>query len=1227
MTHKRIKFLVGLGVLGMLAVLLSVYALNSQAVLTWVFYKAGDGLPGEIHATTVRGRLLGPIEIEGLTYRAESQVVEIDRLLLDWRPGSLLDGRIRVSQLIVDGTRITNLAQTDEQVTETLLADLILPLPLVLESGQFNEVSILQVDADDPMELDTLRLRGEADANEISIESLRIVAADYQVDVSGAITPRGDYAVNLTLHWHTTLTDINRLAGNAHITGDLKVLKVKSELTEPGGATLIGTLHDLLNELHWQGQLTLDKFAVAQLADDFPDITISGQGKTQGTLTEYAVTGQFDARVPQAGDITAVIDTSYQDGLVQIRQVELSQLGSDMHAQVVGRLNLSTPQLTFDGNAQWRNFQWPLVGSPLLTSQGGRLQASGSVDAYEFVLEDASIDYQLIHAQHLSTQGRGTGQHVELRNLQAKVFDGNVSGDGSIFWAPEFRWQASIQGSGLNPGTLQQDWPGKLAIKLTGKGRGTNKDFSIHANVSELSGVLRGQALQGRGAVKKDKRHFSISDVNFKYGDASVVASGSVAEKIDLTWNIAIPDLGLLLPSYSGEVKSNGRATGPRRRPTIVADLVARDLLLGKLTSVKEINAALDVDLLGEKQSTLKVSAKDIQYRNLTLAEVSADANGTGAEHVINARLRHPTESIDIGIVGAVDNEVWSGLLQTADIKSESAGVWRLNKPARFTVAGDAGNIEQFCWLDSGARFCGEATWQRQTGWSTAWKINKLPLALLQPLFKPGIKLSGTLNGNAELTAKARQFTSAKLDLSLGPGAMTYMQGETEVTILGFNTGKVRVVQDEKGIDAQMQVAFSEGGKLDAALRLPGTDLLNTEFEDNTVRGRLDINTRQLSMVRLFYPDLGELSGELVSNLTLDGTLQEPRFSGQASIRQASVAVPQLGLNLRDINLKAEGANDEDLRLSGSLKSGEGSLTMEGKLQFDPPQGSPGHLRIKGTQFQVVNLTDAQAVVSPDLEIKRKGRRIDVNGQVEIPRASVKAVSLPSNVPVSRDVVFVDDLETEEERRARATRLLVYSNVKVIVGDDVEFNGYGLRGKLAGDIEVVDEPGRATTGQGALHITEGRFNAFGVALNIDLGRVIFTGGPVDDPGIDARASRKSGDVTAGVRVTGRLKSPEISVFSVPSMPESEAMSYLLFGRVVRETSFGADQLTQPGAGTETEFGFGTYLSPRVYVNYVTSVLNPTSVLRVRFQLTDRWELHTESASTHQGADAVYTIER
>ena len=118
-----------------------------------------------------------------------------------------------------------------------------------------------------------------------------------------------------------------------------------------------------------------------------------------------------------------------------------------------------------------------------------------------------------------------------------------------------------------------------------------------------------------------------------------------------------------------------------------------------------------------------------------------------------------------------------------------------------------------------------------------------------------------------------------------------------------------------------------------------------------------------------------------------------------------------------------------------------------------------------------------------------------------------------------------------------------------------------------------------------------------------------------------------GDVIAGMRVQGRLRTPEISVFSTPSMPENEVMSYLLFGRVIRDTSFGLNEFTQPGSGDSGSLSYGSYLSPKLYVNYVTGLLTPTSVVRVRFQVADHWELHTESSSTHRAADAVFTFER
>ena len=168
-----------------------------------------------------------------------------------------------------------------------------------------------------------------------------------------------------------------------------------------------------------------------------------------------------------------------------------------------------------------------------------------------------------------------------------------------------------------------------------------------------------------------------------------------------------------------------------------------------------------------------------------------------------------------------------------------------------------------------------------------------------------------------------------------------------------------------------------------------------------------------------------------------------------------------------------------------------------------------------------------------------------------------------------------------------------------------------------------------TTGQGAFHIKEGRFSAFGVSLDMDLGRLIFDNDPVNNPAINARASKRSGDITAGVRITGHLTSPEVNVFSIPTMPENEAISYLLFGKIVDDTSFGSDSFGSTGGGSGNSGGvnLGNALNPGRYVDYVVGLMDSGSILRVRFELDKHWELYTESSATHRGAEIIYTFER
>jgi translocation and assembly module TamB len=172
-------------------------------------------------------------------------------------------------------------------------------------------------------------------------------------------------------------------------------------------------------------------------------------------------------------------------------------------------------------------------------------------------------------------------------------------------------------------------------------------------------------------------------------------------------------------------------------------------------------------------------------------------------------------------------------------------------------------------------------------------------------------------------------------------------------------------------------------------------------------------------------------------------------------------------------------------------------------------------------------------------------------------------------------------------------------------------------------------------------------------MDIRRGRLIFTGGPVDNPGIDIQAIRKFPDVTAGVNVRGTLLQPRLSFFSEPSLAQAEIVSLLLSGSLsatptrpngtannaalvqggailaqelgqhvgIQQVGVESDLLTN-----DTSLVLGRYLSPRLYVSYGISLTEQLNTLKLRYSLGDHWVVRTEVGQA-RGADLIYTIEK
>jgi translocation and assembly module TamB len=68
--------------------------------------------------------------------------------------------------------------------------------------------------------------------------------------------------------------------------------------------------------------------------------------------------------------------------------------------------------------------------------------------------------------------------------------------------------------------------------------------------------------------------------------------------------------------------------------------------------------------------------------------------------------------------------------------------------------------------------------------------------------------------------------------------------------------------------------------------------------------------------------------------------------------------------------------------------------------------------------------------------------------------------------------------------------------------------------------------------------------------------------------------------------------------------------------------------TAPGESSSTaSFVIGKYLSPSLYVSYGIGLFESVSTLNLRYTISDRWTISTESSSEGSGGDIVYSIER
>lgn len=1228
------------------AVLAAAALLTTERGLLFALNAAQRLAPGELEWERAAGRLAGPLTLEGVSYQDGTGTYRIGRLAFDWSPGRLLARRLSVHRLHLDDAEITLAESTEETPAEPIEPGWSLPLEIVLRDVQVRNLRVIS-GAGEPVVIGEFSTALSSGLEWVDIERLTLHLDAVELAVQGRLGLGRQVATELALEWRAAPPGYAPMAGKGTLSGTWEQVRLVQQVTAPVAARARLDVREPFTDLQWALELALPVFTLTQIHPDWPAQQAGGNLQAGGTLA--------------GGELVADLETDWSAQSLYPLRVELNLArGDDGSVQVrplvlrqgEGRLRLAGSWLPeaerFTARLDAQQFSWPPVGAAQWHVAQGELQADGTLQDYLLTLS-AHLEGADLPAGDIQAEGRGSLEALRLDRLRIATLDGVVQGQGDLAWAPRLRWDAQLSAENIDPGQHWPDWPGRLSARVQSSGAASEQGLDLTARIEELVGELRGYPVGGGGAFALQGDTARIERLQLRSGDARLEANGSVGTQWALDWRLQAPQLQHLLPGYAGAIDASGSLTGARAQPRLQARAQVRDLAAAAL---RLAGLQVDADLSLQAGAPLKLTANGTALRvaGRSFDTLALDLGGTLDAHALSLQARGATHAVGIAARGGWDGSAWSGRLERGDWRLPEAGAWTLGAPAALTLGAQSGRVEELCWRQEAARLCAQLDYDARERRLQA-RLSDWPVtAAAATHLPPGVSLAARLGADVDARLPAQGAAQATARLRLSPGALDWTEaGQARRT--AFGGGDAALELDAAGARAQAELRLSGSDRLGLEASLPGYQP-GVAPSEQRLAGRLQGTIQDLALLDGLLDAVDQLAGTVHLDAALGGTLAAPGIDGELRLADGRAFIGPAGVQLEDMQLALSGDPTAGrLALSGAARSGPGTVRLDGWLAQLGSPGLEGELRIGGEGFEAVNLPEARVLVTPDLRAAVRARAVELDGSVHIPEARIEPRDLSGAVTPSKDVVLV------EQEAAPPPAWEVRSRVQLSLGEQVHFAGFGLKGRLTGGIEVIDEPGRVTRARGELAVKDGTYKAYGQELTIEQGRVLYRDGPLDNPGLDIRASRKSGEVTAGVRVLGNAQNPQAQLYSQPSLPQADQLSYLLLGRPVANASGGEGQLLMQAAtslglkgGNQlaqtigSRFGFdevsvgggddldsaaltvGKYLSPRLYLNYSVGLLDAANRLQIRYQLSRHLSVQTETGA-EAGGDILYTIER
>ena len=753
------------------------------------------------------------------------------------------------------------------------------------------------------------------------------------------------------------------------------------------------------------------------------------------------------------------------------------------------------------------------LGPPLSAEiRADKVEISGAiVNAVDVNLSGKAVDYALnatakalypVDEKHSVTADiviRGKGSEVASHLTDFSILSnvGRVQIDGQANWEKNVRFAAALNLSGLNTKEVLPQTPLTVDGSFVIWGERQNGRWKAKLQDLTVLGELRGQSLaltgtvesHGNGIVEAPELYFAVGNNTFEFSGKADFAKD--IPELDFKTKIDAPDFGLVDPNLLGSVKGTLAVTGTTRLPVINADLTARNIdyfgttlkrghLTGRMRSRDVVSGRLTLQLT------------DFKTQGVDIRKATIELRGNELRHNLTVHTEGTPISVDAKISGIYERMLgnWAGAL--AELKVKTAyGPVTLEKPMRLAYVPDLNraNVSKACLAHTHARLCLENDLKidltNRSDLRILIGLPKFDLAFIKQYFPGRFVADGIIKANADVTLPAglSELPRGRVTVRAQDISTKYRMDLSDLKV-GFNSVQLSFANAKDSIEGNWKIDIKDNGDIEGSLRM--SDLFNTR----TVDGALKFVAVDATLVNSFLSPGESAEGQWFGNLRFAGTLEEPLIYGRTGLFNAKLDSTKLPFEMLPSDIKLT-FNGNSSTLEGHLKTPQGEVALNGSADWRTIGEGKAIVTTKGSNLRVTLPPDIEFDLTTDVTCEASSDLIKLDGAISIPWAKVSVSKLPASaVDVSDDVVRLD--RPRAKKKAAGKPIPIESNLRIHIGDDVRVEAMGLKARLTGNLNVIQDNGTlGLTGQ--ISVPSGSFKAYGQDLLVRRGEFHFVG--------------------------------------------------------------------------------------------------------------------------------------